>query len=148
MADSLNKLERNILKLKGVTDDQLDAMGAAGIAVRADFATVGDAATLLALVPGLKPAIAEIVMAWAQGRQPPPGAVAAASAGGPVASVQLAAAPAPAAAKASIVLASPELVCPHCKAKQPKGRKIEEMCAACGQRLASVPAANAARPGL
>ena len=147
MADALNKLERNILKLKGVTEDQLDAMGAAGIATRADFATVGDATTLLALVPGLKPAVADIVMAWAQGRQPPHGAAAAAAA--PSASVQLAAAPSAAAAKPAILLASPELVCPHCQAKQPKGRKIEEMCASCGQRLASAPAAaNVTRQGL
>ncbi len=161
MADALNRLERNVLKIKGVSEEMLDAIGAAGISSRADFAVVGDAATLCALVPGLKPALAEIVMAWAQGRPAPAAAVAAAAAGAPAAApVLLAAAPpsasasaapsaasapaATAAAKPAISLAPPDIICTHCRTKQPKGRKYEEMCAACGQRLISPEAAASA----
>ncbi len=147
MADALNRLERNVLKIKGVSEEMLDAIGAAGISSRADFAVVGDAATLCALVPGLKPALAEIVMAWAQG--PPAAAPVLLAAAPPSASASAApsAASAPAAtaaAKPAISLAPPDIICTHCRTKQPKGRKYEEMCAACGQRLISPEAAASA----
>jgi hypothetical protein len=48
----LNELERNILKAKGLTDEQLARLSAVGIHSKADFATVGDANTL-AEVSGL-----------------------------------------------------------------------------------------------
>lgn len=163
MADSFSRLERNVLKIKGATDAQIEAMSEAGITSRADLATVGDSATLSALVPGLKPALAEIVIAWGLGRPAPAAALAAvsASAGAAAASnsapVLLAAAPAAAAAspsaagsapaKTTLVLEVPEVVCVHCKTKQPKGRKSDDLCVSCGQRPTPAEASgNVTRP--
>jgi hypothetical protein len=165
VTDTFSRLERNVLKIKGATDAQIEAMSEAGITCRADLATVGDAATLAALVPVLKPALAEIVIAWGLGRPAPAAALAAvsASAGAAAAStaapVLLAAAPAASSgsaaasaggsgpAKTTLVLEVPEIVCVHCKTKQPKGRKSDDMCVSCGQRPTPAEAsANATRP--
>lgn len=128
MADSFSQLEKNILKMKGVTDGQLLAMAAAGINSRADFATIGDAATLAALLPDLKPDVAEAVMSWALVRAGAP--VAAPSALSP----RVARSDKPAAH--GIVLDTPEAVsyCTHCQTQQSKEYKSGDICAACGQK--------------
>jgi uncharacterized membrane protein len=135
VAEALSRLERNVLKTKGVTDAQLEAMAAAGIASRADFATVADAATLSALVPSLTPAVAEAVMAWGLGRPAPAAALASASA-------------VPSGSVSRIVLDTPEaVVCGHCKAKQPAGATSESLCVSCGRHVDSPPAAPLAAAG-
>lgn len=107
---ALSELEKNILRTKGVTDDGLSRFEAAGIHAKADFGTVGDAATLAALT-GLTPEVAEAVMTWATG-----------AAGRP--------APVP-----QVVVDSGDVVaCAHCKARQPKDYKAGDLCPACGRQ--------------
>ena len=109
MPKSLSPLEQNILKAKGVGPAQLKSLAKAGIACRADFATIGDAATLVQLVKGLDPAVATAVMAWATGAYQP--------------------------AVGNVTIASADLVnCVHCGAKQPKDYKTGDLCVACGKQ--------------
>ncbi len=65
-AKTLSALERNILKAKGLTEDDLEKLVAAGIRGKQDFHTVGDPTTLVELI-GASPHVAEKVMAWALG---------------------------------------------------------------------------------
>jgi hypothetical protein len=111
MAKSFSALEKNILKTKGLTDAQIGKLAKAGVKGRDDLKTVGDAATLAALVPGLKAQAAAAVLAWALG-----GA-------------------APAAGVGKVVVESSDVVyCVHCSAKQPKDYKSGELCVSCGQQ--------------
>ena len=111
MPKTFSALEKNILKTKGLTDAQIKKLAKAGIKGRDDFKTVGDAATLAGLVPGLKADAAAAVLAWALG-------------GG-----------APAAGVGKVVVESSDVVyCVHCKAKQPKDYKSGELCVSCGKQ--------------
>lgn len=111
MPKSLSVLETNILKAKGLSDAQLKAVVKAGITCRADFATVGDAATLSQLIKGLKPEVAAAVLEWAGG--------------GAAAKPGL----------ANLTIASADVViCVHCSAKQPKDYKSGDLCVACGKQ--------------
>ncbi|MBL8241008.1 MAG: hypothetical protein JNM66_26540 [Bryobacterales bacterium] len=110
-------LEQNILIAKGLTAEQLNALDAAGLRAKADFATVGDAATLCQLLPSLDPAIAAAVMEWALGR--------------PAASATQ--------EPAKLVVDSPDAVyCVHCNARQPKDYKTGELCPGCGKQAEPV----------
>jgi hypothetical protein len=112
-AKALTALEKNILKTKGLTDAQLKALAKAGVASRTDFATIGDAGTLIGLVKGLKPDVADAVMAWAIGAAPTGGG----GGGG------------------AVVVESADVVyCVHCKAKQPKDYKSGDLCISCGKQ--------------
>jgi hypothetical protein len=111
MPKSFTALEKNILKTKGLTDAQIGKLAKAGVKSRDDLKTVGDAATLADLVPGLKPQAAAAVLAWALG------------------------AAAPAAGVGKVVVESSDVVnCVHCGAKQPKDYKSGELCVSCGQQ--------------
>jgi len=111
MPKTFSALEKNILKTKGLTDAQIKKLAKAGIKGRDDFKTVGDAATLAGLVPGLKADAAAAVLAWALGGE------------------------APAAGVGKVVVESPDVVyCVHCKAKQPKDYKSGELCVSCGKQ--------------
>ncbi len=108
----MTELERNILKAKGLTDADVARLGELGVGSKADFATVGDAATLAQLT-GLAPALAQAVMAWAVGApvvQPGVG-------GGPV-----------------VVESSDLVLCVHCAAKQPKDYQAGDLCPSCGKQ--------------
>jgi len=107
-------LEQNILIAKGLTAEQLNALAAAGVQAKADFATIGDAATLCEVLPGLDAAVAAKVMEWAVGI--------------------------PAAKPADkLVLDSPDAVyCLHCNARQPKDYKTGELCPSCGKQAEPV----------
>lgn len=108
MAKGFSALEKNILKAKGVTDAQLKKLGAAGIASREDFRTVGNAATLMELVGGLKADVASSVMSWAAGAD---------------------------GTSANVVVQTADLVfCVHCKTKQPKDYKTGDLCVSCGKQ--------------
>lgn len=113
MPKALSTLEKNILKAKGVSDAQLKKIARAGIASRADFATVGDAATLAELT-GLSAAVAGKVMAWATGSGGGGG-------GGPV-----------------VVESADAVYCIHCKVKQPKDYKSGDLCGSCGKQAEPV----------
>jgi predicted RNA-binding Zn-ribbon protein involved in translation (DUF1610 family) len=106
-------LETNILKVKGLSDDHLAALTAAGVDSKASFETIGDAATLAELVPGLDPAVAQRVMEWA-GVAPK------------------AAAPAP--QQRTIIDTADVVYCVHCNAKQPKDYKSGDLCPSCGKQ--------------
>lgn len=110
MAKAFTVLEKNILKAKGLSEAQLKALAKAGVTARADFATVGDAATLTQLLPGLSSSVAKGVLAWA-------GVGAAAAAAG------------------GLRIESPDAVyCVHCQTKQPKDYHSGDLCVACGKQ--------------
>ncbi|MCA2979857.1 MAG: hypothetical protein INH41_25625 [Myxococcaceae bacterium] len=104
----LSTLEKNILKTKGLTDAQLARLTKAGVTRKADFAVVGDAATLSKL-GGLPPEVAAAVMAWATGAAASPG-------------------------PGTIVVDSDAVTCVHCGAKQPKDYHSGDLCPACGKQ--------------
>ncbi|MCU1386926.1 MAG: hypothetical protein JWL72_264 [Ilumatobacteraceae bacterium] len=113
MAEAFTPLERSILGTKGVSDEQLTALGALGVASKSDFATIGDADTLRQLLPTLDPGVASSVMTWATGASQS----AAASGQGP------------------IVLESADVVhCVHCHTKQPKDYSSGDLCTSCGKQ--------------
>lgn len=117
MADQLSVLEQNILKAKGLSVEQIAALPSIGIVSRADFATVGDAATLLEVMPGLDAVVAGRVMDWALGR-PEAGAAGAQTGGG-----------------GRVVLDTSDAVyCIHCQSKQPKDYKSGDLCVNCGKQ--------------
>lgn len=120
MADTFSTLERNILKAKGLSDSQLEALGAAGILSKQDFQTVGDAATLCQLVAGIDGTVAQAIMTWATG--------------------QPAAAPTTSSAAAQQVFidAADLILCVHCGAKQPKDYKSGDLCTSCGKQAEPV----------
>lgn len=119
MSDGFSVLEANILKSKGLSEEQILGLNEAGVSSRDDFKTVGDALTLTALVPGLDPTVAAIVMEWAVG-------VAASMAAAPTASGDNG---------GRVVLDSPDAVyCIHCGTKQPKDYKSGDLCISCGKQ--------------
>jgi hypothetical protein len=114
-------LEQTILKAKGLTDENLAFLTAAGVASKADFATIGNAETLVEVMPGLNPDIARKVMDWAVG----------ATAAVPVAQ----AAP----TENKVVIDSADVTyCVHCKARQPKDYKTGDLCPSCGKQAEPV----------
>lgn len=114
----LSLLERNILKAKGVTDAQIEALPGYGIAAKADFGVIGDAATL-AQITGMSLEVATAVMQWAIGVAP-------------------AAAPA-AQTPQQITIDSADVVhCVHCKARQPKDYHPGDLCPQCGRQAEPV----------
>jgi hypothetical protein len=114
MPNSFSLLETNILKAKGLADEQIAALNAAGIDSRAGFQTVGDTATLLELIPTLDGEVAQKVMEWAVGAT---------------------AAAAKPAMGGNVVLDTSDVVyCVHCNAKQPKDYKSGDLCSSCGRQ--------------
>lgn len=119
MADTFSTLESNILKAKGLTDSLLDALTAAGISSKKDFQTVGDAATLCQLIPGIDAATAQSVMGWATG--------------------QTAATTAPPPQAPQVIIDTADVIhCVHCGAKQPKDYKSGDLCTSCGKQAEPV----------
>ncbi len=115
MASEFTLLERNILKAKGLSEESIGALQAAGVASRGDFQTVGDTETLIQLLPGLDASVAAKVMEWATG----------VAAGKP--DTQSTTGP--------VLLDSADVVyCVHCKTKQPKDYKTGDLCLACGKQ--------------
>ena len=106
---ALTELEKNILKTKGLDDSQVSRLAEVGVGSKSDFAVVGDAATLAALV-GVPADVAQAVMAWAVG-------VPAAVTNGPV-----------------IVESADIVTCVHCKARQPKDYSSGDLCPSCGRQ--------------
>ena len=106
-------LEQNILIAKGLTAAQLNELAAAGVQAKTDFATIGDAATLLEVMPSLDEGVAAKVMEWALGI--------------------------PASKPEKLVIDSPDVVyCLHCNARQPKDYKTGELCPSCGKQAEPV----------
>lgn len=121
MENNFSKLEINILKSKGLSDDNISSIIDAGIACKADFATVGDAKTLSDITAISESEAAE-VMIWA-------GVIVKESAA-------IAAQPA---APANIIVDSPDTVkCFHCDEKQPRDYSSGDLCSACGRQAEPV----------
>jgi hypothetical protein len=115
MTIRFSPLEQNILKAKGLTDDQLQKLDEVGIHAVPDFATVGDAATLAQLV-GLTAEVAQTVMAWA-------------------AVAKVTAVPASGQPSGPTLVESADIVhCVHCKTRQPKDYQSGDLCPACGKQ--------------
>ncbi|HLL54692.1 MAG TPA: hypothetical protein VK447_14160 [Myxococcaceae bacterium] len=112
-ARTFSTLETNILKAKGVTPAQIKKLVSMGVRSRADFTTVGDAATLSELA-GLSAELAAKVMAWATGVQ----ATGAQATGGSV-----------------VVEGADTVYCSHCRTRQPKDYKTGDLCTACGRQV-------------
>jgi len=114
-------LERNILKAKGLSDEQVTALTIAGVGSRSDLQTVGDAETLAELLPEIDPDVAAKIMEWATGHAHTKTA-AAGVAGGTVVG-------------GNVVLDTADVVyCVHCGAKQPKDYKSGDLCISCGKQ--------------
>jgi hypothetical protein len=112
MSEAFSPLELRILQAKGLSDAQLGALSDLSIVAKSDFATVGDAATLQQIVPGLDAAVAADVMAWATGVATTPSAPS-----GPI-----------------VVESSDVVYCVHCKTKQPKDYSSGDLCTTCGKQ--------------
>lgn len=119
--DGFTALELTILKAKGLTDEQIASLGGIGIASRTDFGTVGDVTTLLEIMPGLSPDVADRVMAWATGRPEAAGGGNTTPGG-------------PAGAGRVVLDTSDAVYCVHCQAKQPKDYKSGDLCVNCGKQ--------------
>jgi len=114
MDQALSTLERNILAAKGASPAHIEALVAAGVASRADFQVVGDAATLVELT-GMSREVADAIMAWAVGSAAPPAA--------------------PPAAPSQVIVEAADIVrCTHCQARQPKDYKSGDLCPSCGRQ--------------
>ncbi|MBU6952830.1 MULTISPECIES: zinc ribbon domain-containing protein [unclassified Hahella] len=119
---AFSKLEQNILKAKGLSEDNIQALVDAGIESKQDFQTVGDAGTLAAL-SGLEHSVAAEVMAWAVG---PQAASTSSSSSTSSASVL----------NPSVVVESADIVkCAHCQHRQPKDYKSGDLCVSCGRQV-------------
>lgn len=119
MTTEFSTLERNILKAKGLSDEQLAALGAMGVQSRADFEQIGTLGTLLELMPDLDPEVATRVLEWALRLAPT-----ASAEGTP-----------PAAAPSTIVVDSSDVVfCANCRHKQPKDYTPGDLCVNCGRQ--------------
>jgi len=116
MAAEFSVLERNILKAKGLTEEQLTTLVEMGVQSRADFEQIGTVLTLLELLPELDPGVATRLLEWAL----PPAQVVAASA--------------PAAAPTINVDASDAVYCTNCNHKQPKDYTPGDLCVNCGRQ--------------
>jgi hypothetical protein len=117
MATEFSLLERTILKAKGLTDEQLTALGAMGVQGRSDFEQIGTVVTLLELLPDLDSNVAARVLEWA---------LPAAPAAGPAA---------PAAPLPTIVVDSSDVIfCANCHHKQPKDYTPGDLCVNCGRQ--------------
>jgi hypothetical protein len=121
MVDGFTALEQTILKAKGLTDEQLASLAGIGIESKSGFLTVGDAATLVEVMPGLTAEVADKVMAWAVGAPaaPSPGVagLGVSADGGRV-----------------VLDTSDAVYCVHCKSKQPKDYNSGDLCVNCGKQ--------------
>ncbi len=123
MAAEFSTLERNILRAKGLSDDQLGRLNELGIVGRSDFQTIGDLSTLLELMPDLDLAVAVRLLEWALPATAP---VVPGSAAGDAADP-------PAGHEGRLMVDSSDSVyCVHCQFKQPKDYTPGDLCPNCG----------------
>ena len=126
MAADFSTLERNILRAKGLSEEQLGRLQGLGVAGRDDFQSIGDLSTLLELMPDLDMAVAARVLEWAV-----PAAV-------QTIAVQDGPAAPPEANRDSeghvVVNSSDSVYCTHCRFKQPKDYAPGDLCPNCGMQ--------------
>lgn len=111
---SFSSLEINILKSKGLDDQNIAAMNTAGISSKADFMVIGDAQTL-ADVAKMPLETAKKVMEWASGKTTNDSGT----------------------DKNPTILVdnSDTIYCSYCKQKQPKDYKSGDLCVSCGKQV-------------
>ncbi len=124
MSTEFTILERTILKAKGLSEEQLNALGTMGVQGRADFAQIGTVVTLLELLPDLDPDVAARVLEWALPAAPAPAAPI--TPAGPAAPAD----PLP----AILVDSSDAVLCANCRFKQPKDYTPGDLCVNCGRQ--------------
>ena len=117
MPAEFSLLERTILKAKGLTEEQLAALGEMGVQGRSDFEQIGTVVTLLELLPELDPDVATRVLEWALPTAP-----------------AVAAGTATAAQPTIVVDASDAVFCTNCQHKQPKDYTPGDLCVNCGRQ--------------
>jgi hypothetical protein len=124
MATEFTLLERNILKAKGLSEEQLAALGEMGVQSRADFEQIGNVVTLLELLPELDPDVAVRILDWVL-----PSTSAGIAASGAAGNALPAAPPQP------IIVESADVVkCTNCGHKQPKDYTPGDLCVNCGRQ--------------
>ena len=135
MEDSpLSTLERTILTAKGLGEEHLAALEAAGVRSRADFETIGDAATLQQILP-VSPEVAADVMAWAAPRKAPEAAASGGAGSGGAGSGGAASGGASGGAVQNITVEDPSVVrCANCGQKQPHDYATGDLCPNCGRQ--------------
>ncbi|MEN7546446.1 hypothetical protein AAG747_00915 [Rapidithrix thailandica] len=117
-------LEKNILKAKGLNEEQVELLIASGIQSKADFTIVGDAQTL-ADITDIDLETAQKVMTWAIGAP-------AAQAAPPVQESSTS-------TPQTVVVEGADVVkCVHCGTKQPKDYKTGDLCLSCGNQAEPV----------
>jgi hypothetical protein len=121
-------LEQTILKAKGLNEAQMQALNAAGVVSKKDFATIGSAETLLEVMPELSPEVAKKVMEWAVGAPAAAAAVSSSGAGGLTDT----------AGTKFFVDSADAVYCVHCNARQPKDYKTGDLCPTCGKQAEPV----------
>ena len=135
MAADFSMLERNILRAKGLSEEQLGRLQGMGIAGRDDFQTIGDLSTLLELMPDLDMAVAARVLEWAV---PALQASAAQNGAAQASTVQDGPAAPPEVSRDSegnvVVNSSDSVYCTHCRFKQPKDYTPGDLCPNCGMQ--------------
>lgn len=122
MAAEFSILERNILRAKGLSDEQLGRLNELGIVGRAEFQTVGDLSTLLELMPDLELAVAVRVLEWALPTATPAVGVSGPDEAAPLRDV----------AGQLVINSSDSVYCVHCQFKQPKDYTPGDLCPNCG----------------
>ena len=126
MAADFSTLERNILRAKGLSEEQLGRLQDMGVAGRDDFQTIGDLSTLLELMPDLDMAVAARVLEWAV----PAAVQVSATQDGPVAPPEVSRD-----SEGNVVVNSSDSVyCTHCRFKQPKDYTPGDLCPNCGMQ--------------
>ncbi|MDR7128822.1 hypothetical protein J2X69_001154 [Algoriphagus sp. 4150] len=121
----INKLVANILKAKGLSEEQLEKLEEVGIYNREDFEIVSDAATLSEIL-SLETEVSKKIMEWALGRSltfqsPSQSTPTIQESSGPI-----------------IVESSDVVKCVHCGTRQPKDYKTGDLCLSCGNQAEPV----------
>lgn len=120
MATEFSILERTILKAKGLSEEQLTALGTMGVQARTDFEQIGTVVTLLELLPDLAPDVATRVLEWALPAAPIANTSAAAAGAAPLPTI--------------VVDSSDAVFCANCQHKQPKDYTPGDLCVNCGRQ--------------
>ncbi|GAA5023624.1 hypothetical protein GCM10011506_06620 [Marivirga lumbricoides] len=121
--NNMNKLLINILKAKGLTEEQVSALEQADITSKADFEYIGDFQTLMD-ISGIDEETSKSVMAWALGNKFESNTSSASAGATP---------------SAPIIVESADVVkCTHCGARQPKDYQTGDLCLSCGHQAEPV----------
>lgn len=123
----MNKLLNSILLSKGLSEEQIAVLEAAGIMTKSDFQTIGDADTLMEIIE-IDPERSQKLMNWAVGE--PVSSRNEQNSKNEEAGLHT--------AGAIIVEGADVVKCVHCGTKQPKDYKTGDLCLSCGNQAEPV----------